>query len=112
MGAILMPTVRLNNLRGIASRLRDDDARMQPGREDGMFVRTVNDGYVTTDGAVEALPDAQTLDDGTWGAMISAPAGLIAHDKDNDTLVLNPQTETPSTLVSSVGASVAFLEHQ
>ena len=85
---------------------------MQPGRDDGMFVRTVNDGYVTTDGAVDALPSAQTLDDSTWGAMISAPAGLIAHDVDNDTLVLNPQTETPSTLVSSVGASVAFLEHQ
>jgi hypothetical protein len=108
-----VPTVRLNRILGAVSRLRDDDARMQPG-ENGMYVRKVENGYITDDGAIVALPSTQTLAAGTWSAKVSTPAGLVVHNKDAGTLVLDPHTGSPTTLVSGLATDqdAVLQEHQ
>lgn len=113
-----MPSVRLRNIAGIAPRLASDDARMQPpnprDRDGRMYVRVLEGGYVTDDEKVVALPSAQAAATGAqWGNGISAPCGLVMHDKGAGALVLDPQTESPTTLVSGLAnADVAFVEHQ
>jgi len=109
-----MPSIRLTNFRGIAPRLRADDARMQAGRDDGMFVDALQNGYVADDGVVVALPGPQTVATGTgWRNGVSTPAGLLVHDKGAGTLIADPAGDA-DIVVSGLSTThdAVFQPHQ
>jgi hypothetical protein len=109
-----MPTVQLSGFRGIAPRLSDEDLRMQPS-ENGMFVRSVLNGILEDDGRIKAAPGTQTAATGTnWAASISTPAGLLVHDAGTGMLLLDPQSDDPTIVVTGlpINAQVVFARHQ
>lgn len=109
-----MPLARLANFRGIATRLRADDARKQAGRDDGMFVEALRNGYVADDGVLVPLPGPQTVATGTaWAAQVSTPAGLLAHDRGAGTLVLDPAGDADIVVSGlSIAYEAVFQPHQ
>jgi hypothetical protein len=114
-----MPTIRLSSIAGIADRPASDDARKQPpdprDRDGRMFVDVLEGGYVTDDGKVAALPSTRAAATGSgWAAGASCAAGLVVHDKAAGVLLLNPQSVSPTTLVSGLdtSADAVMQEHQ
>jgi hypothetical protein len=109
--------IRLGGVRGTHSRgaRRPWSAPYQPqGDAAAPYALRIEGAAVTADLGLRSLPAATLVNDGiTPGAMLAAPAGLIVHDTAAQALLLDPHTETPSTLVSGLAdAPVSLHEHQ
>lgn len=99
-----MPTVRYTNFRGIAPRLRNDDARMQVTAKGGPFQRQLHDAYLTSDGQAVAMPSMQSvLEHSNVLNAQSTATGLYVHA--GNEMIRNPHLNGGSVVVASLDAA-------